>query len=105
MITYNGVGKISVLAETISNLHPRMTLTAREDKISVNVSYRLADLETLTSKMKWYRRKEVKYKVPCIRFGIRRNYTLREVFEEDDDVNDRSKLASKLAAALEMLLR
>ena len=81
-----------------------MSLMARQDKISIDLSYRLSQFNALSAKINWFRRKEVKRIVPCVRFGIRRNFTLREYLEEDDD-EDRSKMSTKLAAAIELMLR
>ena len=101
-ITYNGPIRMSAVGDIVAAIHPKITWVGREEKTSVDLTYRLAALNELRNKVEWYVRRDIKHYVTSIRFGLRRNITLRELSTE---VSMQGRLPTKIAAAVEVMLR
>ena len=93
---------MSVIDEITKSLHPKVAFAAREDKLNVDLSFRMDNLNELRAKVNWFRRGNVKRYVTCIHFGLRRSMTIREI---TDDSNHYGRLPTKLASAVEIMLR
>ena len=93
---------MSVIAVIITEIYPRLIWVGRVEKTTVDVTYRVGELDDLKSKVEWYTRPEIKKYVTCIRFGLRSNLTLRELASE---LTVHGRLPTKIAAAVEMMLR
>ena len=93
---------MSVVEDIVKALHPKVTFAAREEKVSIDLPYRMEELNRIRAKVNWFKREQVKRYVTCIHYGIRRNMTLREI---TDDANSIGRLPTRIAAAVEVMLR
>ena len=100
-IIYNGSAKMSCLDDVTKSIGPGLSLVAREEKISVDLTYRISELNEIRNKIIWFTRPNVRSWVTCIKFGLRVNMTLREITEG----SGQGRLPTKFAAALEMMIR
>ena len=100
-IIVNGAVKMSVVEEILRLLRGHLSLCAREDMVLINVSYNVAEILALRNQVKWYGARDAKFVYPSLRFGLRRNTSIREQLSTEP----RRRPPTKLAIAETVLLR
>ena len=104
-VIYNNGAPLDFLLAMARDMGDRVSLWAREERTSITREMDLAELRTSLGKVNWFTRDQVPKLLTCIRFGLRRNRTLREVLEENDDEGRGVTLPLNILSAITTLIR